>query len=171
VDRRFGASQLRVVRRALGTAEDLTARFYRIPGREWPRFPYDVRTRAVDPGPTDGAFADLVRIRCERPGAIPDRFRIRLADEAILDAADADGPPLYPLLLYVLAHELIHVVRFGEGRAEWDASGALRREEERRVHAITRKVVGPSTTPGLDRVAVLYERHLDAMAGGALSPK
>jgi len=60
--RLFDASQRRQVRRAADRAESLTAGFYCIPGREWPRFPYDISTLAHGPGPDEPVFADVVRM-------------------------------------------------------------------------------------------------------------
>lgn len=164
------------MRVALGSAEALTGRFYCIPGREWARFPYDVRTLAAGTGPDERAFADVVRLRATgrcRPQAFPERFRIRLRDDAILRAVHdrPDGPGLYPLLLYVLTHELVHVVRFGEGRARFDAPHEERVAEERRVHEITRRVLHPARDAALDPVLRLYERHFEASEAGASSPK
>lgn len=162
-----------MVRSALGSAEDRTARFYCIPEREWPRFPYEVRTRAFDPGPPPGAFADLVRVRVEGASDFPERFRIRLDDDRILAAVRErrEVPGLYPLLLYLLTHELVHVIRFGEGRARWDATDDERRAEERRVHGITRRILEPLHDGAVGRVADRFARHLDEIEAGWSSPK
>jgi hypothetical protein len=66
------------------------------------------------------------------------------------------------LLLYVLTHELVHVVRFESGFAAYDTDDAeLRSQEEKRVHTITRKVLRPAETDALIRVARLYREHED----------
>ena len=46
----FDRSERREVGRAARLAESLTSGFYCIPGREWPRFPYDINTLAEGPG-------------------------------------------------------------------------------------------------------------------------
>jgi hypothetical protein len=162
----FDASQRRQVRRAAARAESLTAGFYCIPGREWPRFPYDISTLAHGPGPDEPVFADVVRmVPAGEPAAPPrhakrDHYRIRLRDDEILSAVDdRTDLRLFPLLLYVLTHELIHVVRFesGSALAPYDAPDPEARcVEESRVHAITRKVLQPAGTPWLRRVEQLY---------------
>lgn len=170
--RLFDASQRRQVRRAAARAESLTAGFYCIPGREWPRFPYDISTLTHGPGPDEPVFADVVRMVSPREAADPVRdlaaprrekrghYRIRLRDDEILSAVDDRADlRLFPLLLYVLTHELIHVVRFESGAAlaPYDAPDPqARRVEESRVHAITRKVLRPAGTRWLRRVERLY---------------
>lgn len=159
--RLFDASQRRQVRRAAARAESLTAGFYCIPGREWPRFPYDISTLAHGPGPEAPVFADVVRMVPAGAGAAKnDHYRIRLRDDEILSAVDDHTDlRLFPLLLYVLTHELIHVVRFESGTAlaPYDAPDPdARCVEESRVHAITRKVLRPAGTPWLRRVERLY---------------
>jgi len=172
--RLFDASQRRQVRRAAARAESLTAGFYCIPGREWPRFPYDISTLAYGPGPEAPVFADVVRMVPDGAGdavapaldaakerrAKREHYRIRLRDDEILSAVDdRTDLRLFPLLLYVLTHELIHVVRFESGTAlaPYDAPDPEARSvEESRVHAITRQVLRPAGTPWLRRVERLY---------------
>jgi hypothetical protein len=163
----FDRSQRRQVSRAAALAESLTSGFYCIPGREWPRFPYDISTLAEGPGPEAPVFADVVRMprsRAPRPGsAARDLYRIRLRDDEILSAIQSGTDlELYPLLLYVLTHELVHVVRFESGFAAYDTDDPeLRSEEEKRVHTITRKVLRPAENDALIRVARLYREHED----------
>jgi hypothetical protein len=175
--RRFNEDELAEVQRALALAEELTGRFYCIPGREWPRYPYEVRTRSEDPGPGGEAFADVVRMVAgeERSGGefFRERYRIRLHDEAILDAVHdrRDGIGLFPLLVYVLTHELVHVVRFGAEFASFDAGLEERLEEEARVHGITRLILEPAGED-VRLVAEVYRGTLlEPRELGGFSPK
>ena len=126
----FDRSERRKVGRAARLAESLTSGFYCIPGREWPRFPYDINTLAEGPGPDAPVFADVVRmtrtLEARPGGAARDLYRIRLRDDEILSAIHgASDLELYPLLLYVLTHELVHVVRFESGFAAYDTDDQL----------------------------------------------
>ncbi len=172
---RFSPGQLRQVAAATHRAEDLLAGFYCIRGREWPRIPYHVATLRDGPGPAERVFADIVQVLSE-PGA-PRRerslYRIRLRDDVVLDALRRpEGVTLPALLLYVLTHELVHVLRFSIGMASFEAPPRERDREELRVHAITRRLLRPRTgrrtrsglaagrrgpdPAGLDRVLELY---------------
>jgi len=147
--RQFDPAERLQVTRASARAEELTRDFYRIPGHERGRFPYDVSTLADDPGPRPRVFADLVRV--VRPASARARraerqiYRIRLRDDELLAAAEgAEEVGLSPLLLYVLTHELVHVVRFESELATFEDESAERRGvEEKRVHEITKKVLEP----------------------------
>lgn len=157
--RTFSAPERREVDRALQVAEATTADFYRIPGREWGRFLHDLHTLEDGPGPGLGVFADVVRL--ERAGPAPgprEIYRIRVRDDAILSALATrrDGIQFFPLMLYVLTHELVHVVRFASGLAGFDADEAERRSEERNVHRITRQVLKPLGDAPLRRVVQAY---------------
>jgi hypothetical protein len=163
----FDRAQRRQVGRAAALAESLTSGFYCIPGREWPRFPYDISTLAEGPGPQAPVFADVVRMTSADvvgpARSARDRYRIRLRDDEILSAIRlGDELELDPLLLYVLTHELVHVVRFESGFAAYDTDDPeTRGEEESRVHAITRKVLKPAESDSLRRVAHLYRDRED----------
>ena len=159
--RRFDSSDQRQVQRAAVQAEDLTSRFYCIPGREWPRFPYDISTLSQGPGPERPVFADVVRLvrreTADARGSGDELYRIRLRDDQILAAVGERCEALFPLLLYVLTHELVHVVRFRSGLAAYEIDDPLvRGREELRVHTITRKVLQPAEDADLRRVAHLH---------------
>lgn len=160
----FTGSERREVDRALSAAETYTGGFYGIPGREWPRYPYEVRTLAEGPGPEAPVFADVVRavpVEAGRGGASGPRFRVRLRDDVILaKVRDVREVGLFPLLLYVLTHELVHVVRFGSGLADFDAPTEERTAEEARVDAVTRRILAPVADPALHR----FTAYLDEAA-------
>ncbi len=172
----FAARDLSRLRRAMKRAEDLTGRFYCITGREWSRYPYEMKTLAEEEGPPSPAFADVVRVVGGRRRAAGDVdvYRIRLRDDAILSAVEgrSDGIRLYPLLLYVLTHELVHVVRFGSGFARFESDPLERRSEEGKVHGITRGILRPAATPGLKRVFEAYREEREArVLSDCISPK
>ena len=176
--RLFNRSELQQVQDALQLAEEQTSSFYCIAGREWPRYPYDVRTGKDGSGPEGNAFAEVVRLVADdlgREGSyFRERFRIWLNDEAILEAVNhrEDGILLPQLLLYILTHELVHVVRFGAEYARFDAPMEERLEEERRVHGITRLILEPVAGDDLLRVFDFYrDAFFETRESGASSPK
>jgi len=93
-----------------------------------------------------------------------DLYRICLQDDRILRAADAGNVRLASLLTYVLTHELIHVVRFGQRLQAMDLPDALRPDEELKVHKTTKSILAAASDLELDRVlssdlATLTESH------------
>ena len=70
-----------------------------------------------------------------------DLFRICLQDHRILVAARELKLGLRSLLTYVLTHELVHVVRFGQRLQIVDLAQDLRSNEERMVERTTRTIL------------------------------
>jgi hypothetical protein len=59
-------------------------------------------------------------------------------------------------MLYILVHELIHIVRFSRFLHNFEASDIERMDEEARVHGITREILAPTRLPGLKDVYDYY---------------
>ncbi|MBW1754398.1 MAG: hypothetical protein JRJ46_15240, partial [Deltaproteobacteria bacterium] len=88
-----------------------------------------------------------------------DFYKICLQDHAILAAiAQSPGIKLLPFILYIVTHELIHIVRFSKFLQGFDASQNETAAEEARVHDITREILGPVGIPGLDNVLKFYDK-------------
>jgi hypothetical protein len=70
-----------------------------------------------------------------------------------------DGTPsieLYPFSLYIITHELIHIVRFSKFIQSFDASSEERMAEEKRVHRRTHDILHPVQIEGLLKVLEFY---------------
>ena len=144
----FSPPQQSLVRRALDEAEEHTSNHYCIPPHRWDRFPYDLITRKDRewaPIP-EAALAKVQRIeqlstrRKEKIGF----YRIQLNDPTILSAARRENleDALYPFLVYILTHEMVHLVRLGTllGDPEPPLSEDVDLEEER-VDRISRRIL------------------------------
>lgn len=155
----FNPAQLRIVSRARQRAASLVSDYYRVAPREWLQMPYEVRTlRALDSSEiTDAALAQTVCYAFKRQaGSIVvkegDLFRICLQDHRILGAVRDLQLELESLLMYVLTHELIHVVRFGQRLQNIDLPQELRSYEERKVEQTTRTILAKAGDPHMDRI-------------------
>lgn len=139
----FTPGQFRIIGSALDEAEERIVAFYRIAPREWSRrFPYDLATLSDYPTLAfEGALAQIIRTQSTGAGGKV-RFRIVLRDPSILETGRRHG--LRRTLLWVLTHELIHVVRFGEVSERFEARGEERQQEESRVRELTRQVLAPA---------------------------
>ena len=154
----FTTPQRNLVFRALDEAEERTADYYCIPPFRWEQMPYDLLTQEDReweplPDPTLARVRRLQRTDRNRPF---DFCRIELNDRGILTAAERVDllRDLYPFLVYILTHEMVHVVRLSsilgahaEQMPPCDAS------EETRVTAISRKILSTSSDfrPVLER--------------------
>ena len=144
----FSRGQLKIVSGASKRAAKLVSDYYRVAPREWLRMPYEVKTlRSLDSSEvTDTALAQTVCYAFKRQaGSLVvqegDLFRICLQDHRILVAARELKLGLRSLLTYVLTHELVHVVRFGQRLQIVDLAQDLRSNEERMVERTTRTIL------------------------------
>ena len=150
---------LNEVRRVLALAEELCGDHFQLSAFDLRSAPYDVHTAreliadGIEPPPQPSQLAELRRCdltREERSARDRRRthYRVCLWDPHILAVCD-QGAAAGALLLYVLTHELVHVVRFAKQLALFDATAATRALEEQAVHQATEKILGRAREPGL----------------------
>jgi hypothetical protein len=144
----FDRIQLDIVGDARQRAANLVSDYYKVAPREWRRMPYEVRTlRTLDSSEiTDRALAQTVCYYFKREaGSLVleegQLFRICLQDHRILETLSDTPLKLRSLLTYVLTHELVHVVRFGQRLQHIDLPQELRSDEERKVERTTRAIL------------------------------
>jgi hypothetical protein len=171
--RRFGKSELRVVERAREAAVELIGGFYVLAPREWERLHYEVRTleELAPEEICDQAFAQVLCYdRVKRVGANVierrDLYRICLQDHRIMrvaeggdDEARVEKLDLESLLLYVLTHELVHVVRFSQRLQRLDLAPELRPIEELSVEQTTRQILAPIADRALEKILAACAGH------------
>lgn len=155
----FNSGQLRIVGGARERAASLVSDYYRVAPREWLQMPYEVRTlRSLESSEvTDAALAQTVCYAFKRqagPVVVKegDLFRICLQDHRILGAARDLRLRLESLLTYVLTHELVHVVRFGQHLQSVDLAQELRSNEELKVENTTRTILAKTGDSEIERV-------------------
>ncbi len=158
---RFDDFQCRLVHQATTESSNHLNRFYRYAPREFFHFSYDALTEQDIPADAlrDGVFAETFSYT---HGDTPEEFyRIHLFDHPILMAVStrSNAPALYPFLLYILTHELIHISRLSRLGLE-NPSDEEREREEETVHRLTRDVLAPESSLPLEQVADLYHLNL-----------
>ena len=154
----FSHSQRDLAFRALEEAEIRTSDYYCIPPFRWQQLHYDLLTRkdsGWQPLP-EGMLARTQRCQWHIPrhGEPSDFFRIELNDPGILIAARRERlrQDLYALLLYILTHEMVHLVRLSSILTDSEQLNMAREPEETRVRQIARRILAPTPTPGLGSV-------------------
>lgn len=162
--RRFQGSEKSIIQEAVLVAEESTSDFFKLSVNQWRRSRYDVLTleglREEEISPH--ALAQLAKYTCCLPGrelksAHFDLYRICLQDHNILKTLDQESKlVLLPLLIYIVTHELVHIVRFSHFHQLFDATAAEKAQEERRVHALTREILRPFKCPDLEKIALYY---------------
>ena len=160
MERYFNGTQISLAGKTFSQAEMMAGQYFRLSPSEWKGHRYDVKTLAFleKHEVREGAFAHLCRyqFRKEHEGAEEgfSFYRICLQDDRILDAVERAHSfiRLSPLLLYIAAHELVHVIRFEQGEGNFDAPEEEKLDEEQTVHRITRNLLKPGTDPDLNLV-------------------
>ena len=156
----FSPPQRNMVFQALDEAEERTARYYCIPPFRWEKLRYDLLTRK-DHGWEPLPDLMLARVRClQRVNAIRplDFYRIEPNDGSILAAAQREDllreRDFYPFLVYILTHEMVHLVRLSSILDNWTHTLApFHESEEHRVQDISRRILTGASNlqPVLDR--------------------
>lgn len=160
MERYFSKEQISLAGRTFSQAEKLAGRYFQIDPAEWKERRYYVKTLAFleEHEVHEGAFAHLCKYQIEKEPVGRDRafhfYRICLQDNRILDAVDRAHSfiRLSPLLLYIAAHELAHVIRFDRGEGNFDATAEEKSDEEEKVHRITRNLLKPVIDSDLNLV-------------------
>ena len=162
--RRFRPDQIAQINDAAAVAEELVSNHYKLSATQWLRRKYDVKT-AVDLFENElisGPFAQVIRYEGRKADAdlkseAFDFYKICLQDHAIIEALE-NSPSLLllPFSLYIITHELIHIVRFTKFLQSFVATADERLAEEIRVHAKTHEILYPVRIPGMGSVFKFY---------------
>ncbi len=163
---KFSPLEMELLAQAMEVAEERVSDHFHLSSASWSRYPYELRTLAeLAPREVSRlALAQVLRLR--RPPLVggllaKDFFRICLQDHNLLELVRREGEQglLLPLLTYVLAHELVHVVRFYRHEHLFEAGPQERAAEEGRVHELTANILCKVRLPRLDQVLRLYQNH------------
>ncbi len=162
----FNTKELEAVDNAVCLAEELVSNYYKMSSTQWLRSRYDVKTAKVlrPEERVQGPFAQVVGYEgrakdVSLSSSTFDYYTICLQDKAILDAVETKpGLELFPFLVYVVSHELVHIVRFARFQQIYKVPSSKEEamDEERRVHDLTWKILKPVCVPGLDKVLAYY---------------
>lgn len=160
----FTDRQLAIVNDAATMAEELVSNAYKMSASQWLRRKYDFKT-LVDLSPEEiisGPFAQIIRYEGQRVdsslgSAAYDFYKICLQDHTILKVLGQHPHiRLLPFCLYILTHELIHIVRFSKFLCSFVATTDERLAEEALVHRKTHEILNEVTIEGLPEVFSFY---------------
>lgn len=162
---KFNNDQMEVVSRAVATAEDLVSDYYKLSATRMRQLNYDIKT-AADLGQHETVsdhFAQIVRYSAKKQNSmlstdVDDFYKICLQDHSILSVVQRFADiALYPFLLYIICHELVHVVRFRRFQQRFSVPDEHRQAEEIRVHRITHEILARKQIAGMQPVFGFYE--------------
>ena len=162
----FTAEEIETVNAAAEMAEELVSNFYKMSANQWLRRRYDIKTliELDDDEIVDGPFAQIIRyegrMSDQRLGSTKyDFYKICLQDHTIKATLDQLGDlTLFPFILYIVSHELIHIIRFSKFLQNFEATADERLAEEKRVHEKTHEILKALRLPGLEAVLEFYQQ-------------
>jgi len=160
----FDKKQFNWVGEALEISENLAGNYFQVDLEDAERFPYDLQTLANlrRQEKTRRALAQVCKYEYQNKKALfrdggKEFYRICLQDDKILNTVRTEGPSLLkPLLLYVVTHELIHVIRFSMDPKSFYLRSKAKKIEERDVHRKTYELLRSFRDPQVD---LLLERY------------
>jgi hypothetical protein len=162
----FSRDQIAVLNDAVAVAEEMVCNFYKMSANQWLRHRYDVKT-LVELTPeevVEGPFAQIVRYEVRGSDAslgssVYDFYKICLQDPAILSTLGAaPGLSLLPFMVYIMVHELVHIIRFARFYQNFNAPPEEKAVEEGRVHQATRAILVSHEISGMTPVLKFYEK-------------
>jgi hypothetical protein len=160
----FNDKQLIVVDQAVHMAEEIVSEYYKMSASQWLRNRYDVRTLSQLTGSeiVFGPFAQLVKyhgkLKESQLGSGGfDFYKICLQDHSIIQAIrENERLSLDPFIIYIIVHELIHIIRFGKFIHSFDATRQQRDTEECIVHQSTVNLLEKNSIRGMREVFEFY---------------
>ncbi|MDL1962989.1 MAG: hypothetical protein LWW98_01410 [Deltaproteobacteria bacterium] len=162
--RTFNTDQIKIVNDSVEIAEELVSNHYKMSASQWLHRKYDVKTlAALNPDEiVHGHYAQIIRYKGQRKdtslgSSTYDFYKICIQDHSILATLEQ----LYEMkqfsfILYIIVHELIHIVRFSKFLQSFDASSEERMAEEARVHEKTHEILKTVRFSGLTDVLKFY---------------
>jgi len=163
----FHQDHKELVEDAAGLAEEVTSDFFKLGPSHWRRARYDILTLEALAREEISPHAHALVAKYQGqphdrslPSASFDFYRVCLQDHNILKALRSRGDlALFPLLLYIVTHELVHIVRFSQFLALFEASPGQKLAEEQRVHRLTQRILEPFNYLDMPPVIRYYEHH------------
>ena len=162
----FDSFELEVVDQSILLAEDLVNSYFKLSSAQWLKNRYDIKTGAdlLPHERVTGPFAQVLKYEGRQHGeslgsSAYSLYNVCLQDPAILHLVGSRREIcLSSFLLYILIHELVHVVRFlrFEHRYESTSEADLTFEEEKIVHVLTRKIITSVSMAGVDEVVDFF---------------
>lgn len=167
--RYFNSEELLKVDEAGKVSEELVNNYFKMSSGKWLKNRYDIRTaRDLEPHEhVDGPVAQVVKYEARKKD-VPlgsssfSLYRVCLQDQAILSITRNRNILLQPFLLYILSHELIHVVRFSKFKQRYENrnESEVTLDEEHRVHCLTHAILKNVSIAGLEQVFDFYKDWL-----------
>lgn len=164
--KKFSSENILLVNDAAAMAEELVSNVYKMSESQWLSRRYDIKT-LTDLKPSEivhGPFAQVIRFKGQGNNrllgsSIYDFYKICIQDHEIIETLKKSiNIKLFPFALYIITHELIHIVRFSKFLQSFDASPDEKMAEEIKVHEKTADILARVQAPGINDVLKFYKK-------------
>lgn len=145
----FHKQELELIEDCEKIAHELVHNYFKLSNSYWQKHIYEIVTlrNLEDIEITNRALAQILKYN--RPlytkksaNQLDTIFRICIQDHIIIDTVDINKEiTLRSLLLYIIIHELVHLVRFGNFMELFETPAAKREKEEKTVHEISLDII------------------------------
>ncbi|RLB88006.1 MAG: hypothetical protein DRH26_14430 [Deltaproteobacteria bacterium] len=163
----FNTEELLKVDGAVKLSEELVNNYFKMSSGQWLKNRYDIKT-AKDLAfheCIDGPFAQVIKYEGRKKdvslgSSSFSLYKVCLQDNAILTMVSKKKDLLLePFLLYILTHELVHIVRFSKFKQRYENKdeAEVTLDEEHKVHCLTYMILKPISVPGLSKVFEFYK--------------
>lgn len=163
----FAPGEIRLIDKALEISEDVTCNHYHISTGNWKKYGFEVSNlvQLKEEEITPYGLAQIARYVYPSPYCLPmvslrDYYRICLQDHNILRVINRnDGIELFPLMVYILTHELVHIIRFRKFMQRFDVDQEEKEIEEGKVHQTTYQILKSLKGINLNPIFDSYVGH------------
>ncbi|MBF0227641.1 MAG: hypothetical protein HQK76_19510 [Desulfobacterales bacterium] len=162
--KQFSNDEIKIVSESVSIAEDRVSNFYKMSSNEWVKLQYDIRTlKDLLPDEiSNGHFAQILRYTGKKnnkllPSFSFDHFRVCIQDHSIISTLiNKNNIRLLPFMIYVVTHELVHIVRFMKFRQFFFAPDKTKEAEEIFVNKKTYEILSDMKISGIQDVLDFY---------------
>jgi hypothetical protein len=165
--RHFNTKELLMVDDAVKASEELVNNYFKISSGQWLKNNrYDIKTAKdlTSHEYVKGPFAQVVKYEGHKKdislsSSCFSLYTICLQDHSILSAIKKKDLRLNSFLLYIIIHELVHVVRFSKFKQRYENKNEadVTLDEERKVHGLTYDILNDVSVEGLKQVFDFYK--------------
>ena len=169
----FSPKDIGIVNNSVAMAEELVSNHFKLSATQLMNLNYDIKTLAdlTKEEIVSDHFAQVIRYAVKKKNdfldtSAKDFYKICLQDHSIIKTMNQKrNLDLFAFALYIVAHELIHVIRFQKFLQHFDAPCHEKNDEEIRVHLKTHEILSKVRLAGLNPVFKFYEKWRTMPAG------
>ena len=175
MERFFNSIELEKVDGAAVSAEELVNNYFKLSSGQWLKNCYDIKTaRDLEAHErVEGPFAQVVKYEGRQQDRVLGSsaytlYRVCLQDPQILKTLQGEAAlDFEPFLIYILVHELVHVVRFMRFKHRYENAGeaSVTFDEEVRVHGMTHGILQDISIVGMAEVLEFYKKWVSMGRG------